>query len=151
MDRKGFYQMNDQVLEKKVRQDTAKVSKDINTLVGDRAVQFGRFEENMNQAVVKAKDDLSNWVDDGVTQLSQGYEKMSGDARDAVGIAAATMKKDVEQGLEQYEAKAHELAGKVPGGFGEMASQHPWISISMALVVGFLLGRLLRPASQALG
>jgi ElaB/YqjD/DUF883 family membrane-anchored ribosome-binding protein len=65
--------------------------------------------------------------------------------------AAATVKKDVGHGLSQYNAKAQEVANQVPGGFGKKAVRYPWVTISIALAVGFLLGSLLKPTRQPLG
>jgi len=138
--------MNDQQLENKVRQDTAKVKKDLNTLAGDSAARFSRFEEDVSQAAGKAKEDLTTWVEDGVSQLSEGIEKLTGDARGTVVDTAATVKKDVGHGLSQYNTKVQEVADKVSGSFGEKAARYPWVGISIALLVGFMLGIVIRPA-----
>lgn len=137
--------MKDQQSENKVHQDADKVKKDLSTLTGDSAVRFSRFEDNLSQATGKAKEDLTTWVEDGVSQLSEGFEKLTGDARETVVGAAATAKKEVGHGLSQYNAKAQEVAEKVPGGFGKKAARYPWVAISIGLAVGFLLGILFKP------
>ena len=142
--------MNDQQLATKVRRDGARVKKDLTTLVEDGTAQISRFEDKVSQAPGKAKEDLTTWVEDGVSQLSEGFEKLTGDARETVVGAAATVKKDVGHGLSQYNTKAQEVADKVPGGFGEKAARYPWVAISLALVVGFLLGSFLNPVRQPL-
>lgn len=142
--------MNDQQFEDKVRKDAAKVKKDVSTLVGDGAAQFSRYEDKVSQATGQAKEDLTTWVEDGVSQLSGGFEKLTDEARESVVSAAATVKKDVGHRLSQYNAKAQEVADKVPGGFGKQAARYPWVAISIALVVGFLLGSLLKRARQPL-
>jgi len=119
--------------------------------VVDGAARFSIFEDNVSQATGKAKEDLTTWVEDAVSQLSEGFEKLTGDARETVVGAAATVKKYVGHGLSQYNAKAQEVADKVPGGFGEKAARYPWVAISIALAVGFLLGSLLKPARHPLG
>jgi ElaB/YqjD/DUF883 family membrane-anchored ribosome-binding protein len=143
--------MNDQQFDNKVRQDAAKLKKDISTLVGDGAAQFDRLGNNLSQSTVKAKEDLTTWAEDGVTQLSEGFEKLAGDAKDTVVAAAATMKKDVGRGMSQYNAKVQEVADKVPGGFGEMAVKYPWVAISIGLAIGLLLGSLFKPSRQPHG
>ena len=140
--------MNDQQFENKVRKDTAKVKKDINTLVGDGTAQFSRFEDDVSQATSKAKEDLITWMENAVSQLSGGIEKLTDDARETMVGAASTVKKDVGHGLSQYNAKVQEVADKVPGGFGEKAARYPWVTISISLVVGFLLRSLLKPTRQ---
>jgi ElaB/YqjD/DUF883 family membrane-anchored ribosome-binding protein len=143
--------MNDQQLDNKVRKDAAKVKKDVSTLVEDSAAQFSRFGDKVSQATGKARDDLTTRVEDGVTQLSEGFEKMTDDARESVVDAAATVKKDIGHGLSQYNAKLQKAADKIPGGLGKKAAKYPWVAISIALVVGFMLGSLFKPARQPLG
>jgi ElaB/YqjD/DUF883 family membrane-anchored ribosome-binding protein len=108
--------MNDQQLENKVRKDAGKVTEDLSTLLGNR-----------------------------VSQLSKGFEKLTGDAKESVVGAAATVKKDVGHGLSQYNDKAQDFADKVPDGFSKKAARYPWVAISIGLLVGFLLGILLKP------
>jgi ElaB/YqjD/DUF883 family membrane-anchored ribosome-binding protein len=143
--------MNDQQLETKVRQDAAKVKKDLSTLVGDGTARINRFEENVTQAPGKAKDNLTTWVEDGVAQLGEGFEMLTDDAKETVAGAAATVKKEVGNGMNQYNTKVQEFADKVPGGFGKNAVKYPWLAISIALAVGFLLGGLLKPTPKFLG
>jgi len=138
--------MNDQQLGKKVRKDAAKVKKDVSTLVEDSATQVSRFGDKVSQATGKARDDLTTRVEDGVTQLSEGFEKMTDDARESVVDAAATVKKDIGHGLSQYNDKLQKAADKIPGSLGKKAAKYPWVAISIALVVGFMLGSLFKPA-----
>jgi uncharacterized protein YjbJ (UPF0337 family) len=143
--------MNDQQLEKKIRQDTAKVRKDLNTLAEHSAARLSRLETTVNQATGKAKEDLTSWVDDGVSQLSGRVEKLTSDARETVVGAAATVKKDVGHGLSRYNAKAQKVADTVPGSFGKKAARYPWVGMSIALAVGFVVGSLLKPVWQPVG
>lgn len=138
--------MTDQQLRNKVRQDVAGVNKDLSTLVGDNAVQVSRFGDNVSQAVGQAKDDLTTWIEGGASQLSEGFEKITGEATEAMVEAAATVKKDVGHGLSQYNAKAQEVADKVPGDFGAKTARYPWVAITIALMVGLVLGGFLRPS-----
>jgi ElaB/YqjD/DUF883 family membrane-anchored ribosome-binding protein len=142
--------MNDQQLENKVCQDTVKVKKDLNALVGDGSARISRIQNNVSQATGKAKEDLTAWVEGGVAQLNDGVEKLTGDARETVVGAAAKVKKDVGHGLSQYNTKAQEVADKVPGGFGKQAASYPWVGISIALAVGFLLGIMIKPPRRSM-
>jgi ElaB/YqjD/DUF883 family membrane-anchored ribosome-binding protein len=89
-------------------------------------------------------------VEGGVTQLSQGFEKLSGEAKANVEAATEKAKKDVLQGLDKYNSKAQNYADKLPGGFAEKAAKYPWVVISVTLVIGLLLGTLLKPARKTL-
>jgi len=137
--------MNDQQLEKKIRQDTAKVRRDLKTLADDSTARLSRLESNVNQVTGKAKEDLTTWVDDSVSQLSEKVEKLTSDAKETVVGAAATVKKDVGHGLSQYNAKAQKVVDSVPGGLGKQAARYPWVGMSIALAVGFIVGSLLKP------
>jgi ElaB/YqjD/DUF883 family membrane-anchored ribosome-binding protein len=143
--------MNDQKLDRKIRKDAAKVKKDLQTLVRDSTTRVGRYEDKASQATGKAKDDLTTWVDNSISQLSKGFKKLTGDAKETLVSTAVTVKKDVGHGLRHYNVKSQEVADKVPGSFGKKTARYPWVAISIVLAVGFLLGSLLKPARQHLG
>jgi ElaB/YqjD/DUF883 family membrane-anchored ribosome-binding protein len=136
--------MSDQHTVNKVSQDVDKVKKDINTLVKDGVFQVSKFGENVSQATDKAKDDVTTWVEVSASQLNKGYKKIKGDVKVKVVDVATTVKKEVGNGLSSYNAKAQEIADKVPGGLGKKAVTYPWVAISTALVVGFVLGGFLK-------
>jgi len=140
--------MNNQKLENKVRQDAANLKKDSSIFVGDVATRFGRFENDINQATGKARDDLTTWVESEVSHLSDRYESLTGEAREAINGAAATVKKNVGQGINQYNKKAQEVADKVPGGFSAKINKYPWVAFSIALLFGFFLGNILKPTRR---
>jgi ElaB/YqjD/DUF883 family membrane-anchored ribosome-binding protein len=142
--------MNDQQLENKIRQDAEKIRRDLSSLGEDSIARFGRFEDNVKQAAAKAKNGLSSWGEDNVSQLSDRFEKMSGDARDSVIGAAAMARNDVRSGLSQYNNKAQKFADQVPGGFSEKVAKFPWVALSAAIGVGFLLAILLKPSRKPL-
>jgi len=52
--------MDNHQLENKVRKDANKVKKDVSTLIGDSAIQFGRFEESVKQTANKTKTDINS-------------------------------------------------------------------------------------------
>jgi ElaB/YqjD/DUF883 family membrane-anchored ribosome-binding protein len=127
--------MNDKAFENKVNRDVDQAKKDFTTL----------GEDNVT-GLASIKKDLAMLGDDGVTGLSRKFEQLADDTKEMVTDAVKTLNKDVGHGLSQYNAKAQEVADKVPGGFGEKAARYPWVAISIALAVGFLLGNLLKPA-----
>jgi ElaB/YqjD/DUF883 family membrane-anchored ribosome-binding protein len=141
--------MNDQQFENKVRRDAANVREDIGNLVEDGTAQINRLQDKVSQAPAKAKQDLADWVEENVSELSDNFEKLAGDAKESVVSAAATVKEDVGRGLGQYNAKVQEYADKVPGDFAKKAAIYPWVAISVALLVGFMLGNLLKPTRPA--
>jgi len=141
--------MNDRQLDNKVRQDAAKVKKALNDLVRDSAARISRFEGKAGQATGKAKEDITEWVEDGVSQFSEVFEKLTDDTRKTLASAAATVRKDVGHGLSQFNTKAQEVADKVPGDFSKKAARYPWVVLSIALAVGFVLGCLLKPARRS--
>lgn len=142
--------MKNKQFENKARKDAAKIKKDISALVGDSAVQFSRVEDDVIQAADKARKDLTTWVEDGGSKLIERFENLTGDARESVVDAMSSVEKEVGHGLSQYNAKAQEVVNKVPGGIGKKAARYPWVSISIALAVGIMLGVLLEPARKPL-
>jgi ElaB/YqjD/DUF883 family membrane-anchored ribosome-binding protein len=142
--------MNDQQLNNKVRKDADKIIKDINALVGDTSNRLSRFEDDVNQVTGKAKEDLTAWAEDGVTQFSEKFGRMSGNVKDSVAGAAAAVSKDVKRGMNQYNDKAQEMVNKIPGGFSEGVAKYPWVVISLGLALGFFLGILLKPSRHSI-
>jgi len=132
--------MKDRQFEDKLRQDVAKVKEDLNTLAESSAARFGKIEGNVSQVTGKVKENVTTWVDDGATQLSEGFEKLTGEAKETAARAAVTVKKEVGEGLIQYNAKAQQVANKVSSDLSEKAAQYPWASITIAVALGFLLG-----------
>jgi ElaB/YqjD/DUF883 family membrane-anchored ribosome-binding protein len=143
--------MKDQKLKNKVRQDAANVKNDISSMVQDSATLLNRFEDNVSKSTGKAKEDLTSWAREEATQLKTGFEKVASDASKTVNDGAAMIKKDIGQGLRQYNTGAQKFANKVPGDLGKQASSYPWVAMSIVLVFGFLLGSLLKSTRQHLG
>jgi ElaB/YqjD/DUF883 family membrane-anchored ribosome-binding protein len=103
-------------------------------------------DNKVSKDAAKVKKDVSTLVEDSSAQLSEGIEKMADDAKESVVDAALTAKKDVGQTLIEYNAKVQKVAEKVPGEFSQMVASYPWVAISVALVVGFVLGGLFKPS-----
>jgi len=142
--------MNDQKLERKIRQDATRVVRDVSTLAGDSMVRLGRLDENISQAAGKAKEDVTSWVENGVSQMSHKLENLADDARETMTEAAVAVEKDVKHGLNQYNSKVNNLVEKVPGGLGDKAARYPWVAVTIALAIGFLLGSLTKPFRRLL-
>jgi ElaB/YqjD/DUF883 family membrane-anchored ribosome-binding protein len=140
--------MNSQLLESKVRQDASKIKIDSNIFTGDAAARLGRFEENVNQITDKAKEDLTTWIVRGVDEMNDGYEKLKDEINETAVDSVETVKKNVGQALDQYNARVQNVADEIPGGFSEKVAKYPWVTISVALVVGFMLGGLLKPSRR---
>jgi ElaB/YqjD/DUF883 family membrane-anchored ribosome-binding protein len=113
--RKGAAKMNNNRSEDKVRQDAEKIKKDFGAMVGD-----------------------------GVSLISEGFEKLKGEAKETVGSTVTNVKEDVEHGLKQYNATAQKAAEKVPGGFSDFVARYPWVAMTAAIVIGYRVGRFLK-------
>lgn len=107
--------MNDRQTENKVQQDAEKIKKDFGAMVGD-----------------------------GVSYLSEGFEKLKGEAKETVDSTMASVKEDISLGLKKYNENAQRAAEKVPGGFSDTISRYPWVGLTVALVVGYQLGRFFK-------
>lgn len=143
--------MNNQQLENAVRKDVADVKKDLSALVGDSGARLNKLDDDMNRTAGKAKEDLTKWVKGSVYQVNEGIEKLATDTKVAVSDAAISVKKGVGHGLSQYNIKAQQVADSVPGGFAKSVARYPWVTISIALALGFMLGSILKPTRMTLG
>jgi len=110
-----------------------------------------QFENKVNQDVENAKDDLSTLGDDGVTGLTRKFEQLTDDTKKTVDVAVKNVNKAVGQGLSQYNAKVQDVADRVPGAFSKKAAEYPWVTMTISLVAGLLLGILLKPGRQHIG
>jgi hypothetical protein len=142
--------MTKQYSENNGHKDAVSVKKDISALLENSAARLTKLEDEVSQAAGKAKEDLTTWVEGGVSQVNEGLEKLSDDARETVVGAATTVKKEVGHGLSQYNTKAQEFADKVPGGFGMKTARYPWVVISIALLFGIVLGMMLKSVQHLL-
>ena len=128
-------------LDQKIQHDVTQVQKDLNTLKEDGIDKVSKVGEDLNHST----ENVAAWVNGGVAQLSSDFEKVKGDVIKTVTHATTTVKKNVGNGLTQYNAKAAEVARKLPGDVGEKAGRYPWVAISFALMAGLLLRGLLMP------
>jgi len=110
---------NEQLLDEKFRKDAEKVKKDVTLMVGD-----------------------------SVSRVSQEFDKLANTTKETVVSAAETVKREVGNGLSQYNEKARDVAEKVPGDIAKKATEYPWVAISIALTVGFLLGSFIKPGRK---
>ena len=109
-----------------------------------------RQRKNQIQKDTEAiKEDLNTLAEDSISHVAKGYENFKDEALSTFDDAVHTVKKEVEHGLSQYNAKAQELADRVPGGLGKEFTKYPWVSISIALVIGLLIGGFFKPARRS--
>jgi ElaB/YqjD/DUF883 family membrane-anchored ribosome-binding protein len=117
------------------------------------------FENKVNRDIDKAKEDVATLGEDaatlgedGVTGLSRKFEQLTDETKVMVTDAVKSLNKDVGHGLSTYNAKVQDVADRLPGDFGKKAARYPWVTITMSLAAGLLLGvLLLKPGRQRVG
>ena len=132
--------MKDKAFEKQVNQDIDQTKKDIATL-----------GEHNFAGLTRITKDLTALKEDGVTGLGRKFEQLTDEAKEMVSGAANTLNKDVGKGLNQYNAKVQAVANRFPGDFGKKTARYPWVTITISLALGLLLGILLKPGRQPVG
>jgi ElaB/YqjD/DUF883 family membrane-anchored ribosome-binding protein len=140
--------MNQKPLDKKIKRDAAKVKKDINTLAGDSLKRASGFVDDAGTAAENAFEDVSTWVEDSVSNAGEEIERISEKAKETASNVAAEVKKNVGHGLSQYNKKAQIIADRVPGNIGEKAAHYPWVSITIALALGLMVGYILKSGTR---
>src|SRR4030066_1546631 len=105
-----------------------------------------KFRKQVIRDVDKAKIDLATLRDDGITGLNRIFEQLTGDTQKTVDLAAKTVNQTIGQGLSQFNTKVQEVADRVPGDLAKKALGYPWVTITISLVAGLLLGALLKPS-----
>lgn len=109
-----------------------------------------KFKQQVIRDIDKAKIDLSTLRDDSISGLNRIFEQLTGNTQKTVDLAAKTVNETVGQGLSQFNAKVQEVADRVPGDLGKKAIGYPWVTITISLVVGLVLGALLKPGRHHL-
>ncbi len=125
------------------------IKKDVNILVGDTTAQLGKIEDDLSQAAIQAKADLTTWVEEGVSQIKLEFEKMTDEAKKSLANTAASVSTDVELQLRQYNTKIQDIVDRVPGDLGKKAVSYPWIAISLGVLSGILMGFILKPTHRS--
>ena len=110
--------MNENKIERRRQKDSAKVKKNINTL-----------------------------MEDGGPRVSKGLEKLTGEAKESWQYSRYCKERNWP-GIKQYNAKVNEFATSVSGDLGKKVSQYPWVAISIGLAIGLLLGGLFKRPSD---
>jgi len=109
------------------------------------------FENKVNRDIDKAKEDMATMGEDGVTGLSSKFEQLTDETKVMLTDAVKSLNKDVGHGLRTYNAKVQDVADRLPGDLGKKAARNPWVTITMSLAAGLLLGVLLKPGRQPVG
>jgi ElaB/YqjD/DUF883 family membrane-anchored ribosome-binding protein len=116
------------------------------------------FENKVDQDIDKAKEDVATLRDDattlgndGATGLVRKFDQLTNETKQIVAARVKTINQEVGQGLSQYNAKVQEYADRVPGDFAKKAAKFPWVTITMSLAFGLMLGLLLKPGRQPVG
>ncbi len=110
---------------------------------------YKNVEEKTVEAVTSAKDDVVEWAEDGVSKIKEGAHDFSENAKDTLHKTTKSIDKNVKRGMSQYNAKAQEIADKIPGGLGDKVIRYPWVAISVSLLIGIGLGILLKPTRHS--
>lgn len=105
------------------------------------------FEKRVNRHVDKMKKDIATLGDDGAAGLSRILSKWTKTSKKT----ASEINNGVEEGLNTYNEKVQDVADRVPGGFSKKAAGYPWVTITMSLALGLLLGVLLKPSRNPVG
>ena len=109
------------------------------------------FENQVNRDIEKAKEDVATLGGDGVLGFSRKFEQLTDETKVRVTDAVKSLKKDGGHGLSTYNAKVQDVSDRLPGDFGKKAARYPWVTITMSLAAGLLLGLLLKPGRHPVG
>ncbi len=140
--------MSYQQIENKVHQDAAKMNTGSSFIVGDAFSGFGRFEKDIRRHSREAKNEFLSWFTDESHQTSKRFSKMNEEIKGTAFNVVDTVRKNAGHILEQYNSRVQQTVDEIPGGFGEKIAKYPWVAISATLIVGFMLGGLLKPAQR---
>ncbi len=107
-----------------------------------------QFENKMEKDGTKVKNSVDSMVGNGLSQLKAEYDEFRGTVKDKASETAATIRKEVNHGMKEYNSKAQEVADRLPFDLNHSVRKYPWVVISLGLIIGFTLGALLKPSHQ---
>ncbi len=119
---------------------------ELETLKEDAVAGMKEFGDKVNQSAENIKKFNTTFMEDGAAQFSRKFDNLKSETIEKANDAVKTIGKDVDHGLMQYNKKVQELANSLPGNFIKNSARYPWVTISLTLAVGFMLGFLLKPA-----
>ena len=93
-------------------------------------------------------DQPATWAEDGGAQVWRKLATLKSITLDKVFVATKTMEQDIDHGLNRYNVKVQNLADRVPGNFGRYAARYPWVTITITLAIGLVVGLFLSSARQ---
>ncbi len=96
----------------------------------------------------QTKADLAALRDDSISGLTREYEHLASNVKRSVADAAQTVNQTVGTGLSQYNDRLQEVANELPGDLSRKATEYIWVTASLTLMIGLLLGLLLKPGRQ---
>ena len=106
------------------------------------------FGNKMEKDGTRVKKAVNTMVGDGVSQLKDGFDELSGTVKANANVAASSIKKEINHGMDQYNSRVQKFADRIPYGISQNVSKYPWVVISLGLVFGLMLGFLLKPSRQ---
>lgn len=142
--------MKTKQIDKKVQRDADQIKEGLSNLVEDESLRVNKIKNNLIETTVKAKDNLTTMIGETTSELGDGFVKLTSDAKETIVDSARMVEKDVKKGFKDYNDKAQEVADLVPGGFSDKVAKYPWVAISIGLVIGLILGQLLKPARPSI-
>lgn len=109
-----------------------------------------QFASKMEKDGTRVKKAFTTLISDGASQFKDEYDQFTGTVQDTANDTISTIKKNVGYGVKQYNSKLQDVADKFAGGFGTNVRKYPWVVITLGLVIGFVLGFILKPSRQSL-
>jgi len=102
------------------------------------------FEKRINRDFDRAIRDLAALRDDAVTGLSRKFEQLAGGPKKKAAVAVKALNKSIGHGFNQYNTKVQDVVDRVPGNLSKKAAGFPWVAFTISMILGLLLGTLLR-------
>ena len=103
------------------------------------------LEREITRDVDRMKKDLAKLRDAGANELSRRFDMLAEEAKKTAAITARSVNDGIGQGLSTYNSKVQEVVDRVPGQIGKKAASYPWVAISATLIMGLLIGAIIRP------
>ncbi len=102
------------------------------------------FEKRINRDLERTKKDIAVLKEDAVSGLNLKIEGLAGETRKTASSAVSTLNKSIGRGLDQYNAKVQGMVDTVPGNLNKKVAGYPWVAITASILLGLVLGTMMK-------
>lgn len=137
-------------LQGEVKEQWGKLTDDdLSRVKGKREQLEGALQEKYGYTKKKAREEVDSFLEEMGHQFDDVRSTLQDTVEDAQGKLKKGKKKAgkmAKQKADEYNQKLEEAVSNVPGNPVQLVNEYPWLVVAAVLLVGVVVGLLLRPS-----